>query len=116
LVVDDNYELASIIQEMLEAEGYEIMSAGDGRDGYLTYLLFRPDVVITDLQMPGENGLKLMERIRAHDPEVRTIYMSGDLSRFGSLLEKEKTSYRISLLEKPFSREKLMGLLGGFLD
>jgi DNA-binding NtrC family response regulator len=111
LIVDDNHEIASIIQRMLDAKGHETMSANNGRSGYFAYLLFRPDVVITDLQMPGGNGLELMKNIRMHDPEIRTIYMSGDLSRFWALLKEEKMRYQAGLLEKPFSEGELMSLL-----
>ena len=111
LIVDDNQELASAIQIMLEDEGYEVRLANDGQDGYGVFLEFKPDLVITDIQMPGENGLELMEHIRMHDPMVRTIYMSGDLISFWSPLEEEKKRYPVSLLEKPFSKVELMGLL-----
>jgi DNA-binding NtrC family response regulator len=111
LIVDDNQELASAIQIMLEDEGYEVRLANDGQDGYGVFLEFKPDLVITDIQMPGENGLELMEHIRMHDPMVRTIYMSGDLISFWSPLEEEKKRYPVSLLEKPFSKGELMGLL-----
>ena len=111
LIVDDNQELASAIQIMLEDEGYEVRLANDGQDGYGVFLEFKPHLVITDIQMPGENGLELMEHIRMHDPMVRTIYMSGDLISFWSPLEEEKKRYPVSLLEKPFSKVELMGLL-----
>jgi len=111
LVVDDNLDLASVIKWMLEDEGYEVRSAKDGQDGYSTYLLFHPDLVLTDIQMPGKNGLELMEFIRGINPTVRTIYMSGDLNRYWSPLEEEKKKYHVGVLEKPFSKEELMSLL-----
>ena len=111
LIVDDNQELALTLQFMLEDEGYEVRSAKDGQDGYWAYLEFKPDLVITDIQMPGENGLELMEHIRTLNPRVRTIYMSGDLNSYLSPLEEEKKRYPVSLLEKPFSKVELMGLL-----
>jgi YesN/AraC family two-component response regulator len=40
----------------------------------LTYLRFLPDLVITDIQMPGENGLELINHIREHNPLVKTVY------------------------------------------
>jgi CheY-like chemotaxis protein len=116
LIVDDNSLLASLIQVMLEDEGYETMSAGDGREGYLRYLFFMPEVVITDLQMPVTNGLELMKQIRRHNPRVKTIYMSGDLCPFGPLLKEEMTNYPVSILEKPFSMAELLDLLSGCVD
>jgi CheY-like chemotaxis protein len=111
LIVDDNQELAFTLQFMLEDEGYEVRLAKDGQDGYWAYLEFKPDLVITDIQMPGENGLELMEHIRTLNPRVRTIYMSGDIGSYLSPLEEEKKRYPVSLLEKPFSKVELMGLL-----
>jgi len=64
LIVDDNQGLAHILKMMLEEENYEVRLAQDGKDGYLAYLLFKPDLVITDIQMPERNGLKLMEIIK----------------------------------------------------
>lgn len=111
LVVDDNEDLASILQLTLEDAGYEVMLANNGREGYLIYLLFRPDLVITDIQMPEKNGLQLMEIIRVHNPKIRTIYMSGDLAGYWSSLEEEKKRYPVDFLEKPFSKVELMKLL-----
>lgn len=96
---------------MLEEENYDVRLARDGKDGYLAYLLFKPDVVITDIQMPERNGLELMEIIRMHNPDVKTIYISADLSRFWKVLEEEKTKHQVSFLEKPFSRSELLRLL-----
>ena len=108
LIVDDSQDLAFTLQVMLEAEGFEVMSANDGREGYLAYLDFKPDLVITDIQMPGETGLELVGHIRRLNPMVRTIYMSGNLGSFHSPLEEEKKIYPVSLLAKPFSRVQLL--------
>ena len=111
LVVDDNELLGSLLQVMLENEGNEVRSAQDGIDGYLTYILFQPDIVITDIQMPRENGLELMKHIRTHNPTARAIYMSGNLEEYWLPLEEEKKRYPISFIEKPFSKDELMTLV-----
>jgi CheY-like chemotaxis protein len=107
LIVDDNRLLADTIQEVLEDEGLEVMSAKDGVDGYSAYLLFKPDIVITDIQMPRKNGLEMMAHIRTHEPMIRTIYMSGDIDPYRPFLREEKKKYRVSFFEKPFSLELL---------
>ncbi len=111
LVVDDGERLTFLVRKILEAEGHRVWTAKDGRDGYLTYLIFRPDVIIADIQMPKKNGLEMMKEIRGHNPNVRTIYIGGELSRFRSLLEEEKKRYGVRLLQKPFSRDELIRLL-----
>jgi len=111
LIVEDNEDLASLLKWMLENEGYEVRAAKDGQDGYSAYLLFSPDLVLTDIQMPEKNGLELIKEIRCHNPAVRTIYMSGDLSQYWSPLQEEKEKYHVGVLEKPFSKKELMLLL-----
>ncbi len=114
LIVDDNQGLAHILKMMLDEEKHEVRLARDGKDGYLNYLLCKPDLIITDIQMPEKNGLKLMEIIRKDNPEIKTIYVSADLSRFLPLLEEEKRRYPVSYLQKPFSKSELMRLLSLF--
>ena len=82
LVVDDNKDLADFIQSVLEGEGMEVMSANDGIDGYADYLSFKPDLVITDIQMPGGTGFEMMRHIRTHKPMIKTVYMSGDIDAY----------------------------------
>ena len=100
--------LAFIVRQILEVDGHKVMWAGDGAAGYGTYLLFRPDLIITDIEMPEEDGLEMMAHVRAHNPGIGTIYMSAELDRFRSRLEEEKRKYQVSLLQKPFSRMELM--------
>ena len=116
LLVDDNQNLAFLLQMMLMDEGYEVELARDGGDGYSAYFDFTPDLVITDIQMPVRNGLELIKHIRLHNPQVKTIYMSGDLRSFWSRLEEEKARYQASFLEKPFSRSELLRLLSQFFN
>ncbi|MBI4522724.1 MAG: response regulator [Deltaproteobacteria bacterium] len=115
LVVDDNKGLGLIVQMILELEGYDVRLARDGEEGYGTYLDFRPDLVITDIEMPGKNGFELMREIKTHNPNISTIYMSADSGLFWSLPKEDQEAYRVSCLEKPFSREILMGLVSKHL-
>ena len=114
LIVDDNEALAFVLQRILEGEDHETRTARDGEDGYLAYLHFRPDLVITDIQMPRKDGFQLMKDIRIHNPKIETIYMTGGgLSEFRSQLEEEKTRRQASFLKKPFSKVELMSCFLG---
>ena len=113
LVVDDNRLLAATIQEVLEDDGIEVMSANDGVDGYSAYLSFKPDVVITDIQMPRRSGVEMMHRIRNHNPMIKTVYMSGNMSSIRSFLTDEEKRYPVSFFEKPFSLESLKCVVKG---
>ena len=112
LIVDNDEEPGALIKAMIEKDGYyRVNTARDGQEGYLAYLHFRPNIIITDIEMPRKNGIEMVRAIRAHDPEIRIIYMSGALDRFWPLLEKEKNEYQARFLKKPFSRSELARLL-----
>ncbi|MGH7847580.1 MAG: response regulator transcription factor [Candidatus Binatia bacterium] len=107
LVVEDDSSLATIIQIALEENGYQVRTARDGNEGYLTFLLFRPDVVVTDICMPFKDGFELMAQIHAHHPQVKTIYLTAQADQYRTRLEKENRDYSVRVLEKPFSRAEL---------
>lgn len=111
LVVDDNKATARIIQQVITSKDHGVMTAGDGLEGYNAYLDFRPDLVITDIEMPGKNGFELVKAIRAHNPKIRTVYMSGHLERFHSLIREEKMRYHTLTLGKPFSLDELLKIV-----
>jgi CheY-like chemotaxis protein len=108
LIVDDNRSVASVVKSMLELESHEVRLALNGPDGYVAYIQFRPDLVITDIQMPGENGFELINHIRTLDPSVKAIYMSANLNQFYSLLLEEKNKFPMQVLEKPFTMGELI--------
>lgn len=64
LIIDDEPEVAQLLQECLEAEGYEVLTAGDGREGLRQFFEHRPDLVVLDVLMPEMDGLELCRRIR----------------------------------------------------
>lgn len=112
LLVEDDENLSFILQERLTSEGYEIRIAKDAAEGYSIYLRFRPDLVISDLQLPGENGVELVSRIRkVTNFNVRTIYMSANLDWLESEIEQEKDRPEVNVLAKPFSTGELMELI-----
>ena len=111
LIIDDDVAIALFIQKVLEIEGYRVTMAGDSNDGYLAYLDCNPDLVISDIQMPGKNGFELMKDIRMHHPKMKTIYMSGAITQFQSLLNEEKRRYHVDFLPKPFATNDLISLV-----
>jgi len=111
LVVDDDDNLSFLIGERLGNEGYEVRSAESAAEGYLTYLRFRPDLVLTDVSMGEATGIELVERIRIHEPEIATIYMTGDPDRYRSELAVENAVHHSPVLRKPFSENKLLDLI-----
>jgi DNA-binding response OmpR family regulator len=111
LIVDDNETLTGLLKEVLETEGdYKVKTAENGEAGYKAFLNFRPDVILTDIEMPIKNGLDMVKDIRTHDPEIKTIYMSGDLRRYKTRLEVEKSSHHADMVNKPLCFSKVLDL------
>lgn len=111
LIVDDDEALTDLIKEIIEGIGiYRVKTAANGAEGYEAFFHFEPDIILTDIQMPVKNGLEMVSDVRNHDPGIKTIYMTGDMIQFRTRLEEEKTKYKASLIEKPFSCSKLIGL------
>lgn len=72
LVVDDEADTQTTLQVMLSLEGYEVITASNGAEGLQRVSEKRPDLVISDMTMPGLDGLEMCRRLR-HDPETRDI-------------------------------------------
>ncbi|MGH7872025.1 MAG: response regulator [Candidatus Binatia bacterium] len=108
LVVDDDVNLSFLLQQRLESEGYEARSENSVPAGYLTSQSFKPDLVLTDINMGDQTGFDLMRRIRNHNPRIKTIYMTGDPIRYRSVLEQEHKQHHAMCLSKPFSEHKLL--------
>ena len=65
LIVDDDQKISALLSELLEAEGYEILSATDGARALELVSPFAPDVVISDVVMPVLNGIELCRELEA---------------------------------------------------
>ncbi|MBE9061870.1 response regulator [cf. Phormidesmis sp. LEGE 11477] len=64
LVVDDNPDLRAYVSSVLKRQGYQVQTAEQGAAGLEMAMAHKPDLIITDLMMPGVNGLEMIERIR----------------------------------------------------
>ena len=108
LIVDDDEGLAQILALILRQEGFETRTAGNGLQGSAAYIREPAQWVVTDIQMPQLDGLKMMKFIRAVNPEVKTIYMSGEVDRYQEALDHEATEFAARILAKPFTKNSLL--------
>jgi two-component system, NtrC family, response regulator HydG len=82
LVVDDEPNARQGLQKLLRHEGYEVRIDADGAAALRTASEFVPDVVVTDLRMPGMDGMELLKRLREQDRDIPVIVATafGDIS------------------------------------
>lgn len=77
LIVDDDAGMRLLLTRILTAAGHDVQEASDGAVALETYASQPSDVVITDLVMPGKEGLETIRELRRRDADVRIIAMSG---------------------------------------
>jgi len=78
LVVDDEPLIRKTARQILESEGYEVLTAADGLDGLNSLSKSLPDVIISDLNMPRMSGFEFLAIIRQRFPHIATIAVSGE--------------------------------------
>jgi two-component system, cell cycle sensor histidine kinase and response regulator CckA len=107
LLVDDEAHVSSILAEVLTENGYRVLTTASGEQA-LSLLAQRGstiDLVITDLKMPGMNGVELARRIRSAHPELKVVLISGHVDES---MEQERSGGAVSaFLPKPFTSQVL---------
>jgi DNA-binding response OmpR family regulator len=72
LVIEDDDVMRELMQMTLEQNGYEVVTAADGVRGYDAALFLKPDLIITDIRMPGADGIHVVRRVRDTDSLSKT--------------------------------------------
>ncbi len=114
LIAEDEAELREYLQEYLQIFFKKVYIAKCGEEGYTQYLDKRPDIILSDINMPNLDGLSMIKRIRESDKETDIIIMSAHS-------EQEKLLQAIELglvtyLIKPINSQKLKETLLDIVD
>ena len=80
LIVDDNKCIRDIVSKILSGMGYEVAEAGDGKEGLGLFLHSPFNLVITDLSIPGVDGISLALSVKENSPQTPVILMTGNTS------------------------------------
>ena len=107
LIIDDDVAVRTTVRHLLERAGYQIIEAGDGREG--SRMLDGVDLVITDLLMPEVDGVDLLGMIRRDGRTVPVIAMSGGGKVDSkSYLDVAKALGAFATIAKPFDLEHFL--------
>ncbi|MEE9251222.1 MAG: response regulator [Alphaproteobacteria bacterium] len=114
LVVDDEADIRAELAEYLETKGYRVEVASDGREAFDRFEAAPADVVLTDIKMPRGDGFELIRRLRAIDPDVPIIVMTGRFSQTDRARAKELGA--TIMIEKPIMLRRLTQFLKRWFD
>jgi CheY-like chemotaxis protein len=106
LVVDDDRDACELFVLVLEEAGYTVDSADSGFQALSMVSSGHPDLVLTDLQMPGMSGLELIRRIRSFDPSVPVVLTTGLETH--DLCTGARAYGAEACLEKPVNLDELL--------
>ncbi len=114
LVVDDEPNARSALAELLRDEGYAVEVAADGFKALPKLEEFAPDLLLTDLRMPGLNGIELLHKARALDPEIAAVVMTahGEVETAVAAMREGAADY----LNKPLVFDELKIVLDRALE
>lgn len=117
LIVEDFDTLRQLLSDVIGFAGYEIESATSGLEAIESLQQTDFKLVVTDLIMPECDGIKLTEWIRAHQPDLKVIAISGGKASIpGVYLQAAKAAGADVTLEKPFSNAQLLDAIKQLLD
>ncbi len=111
LVVDDEIHIVHVVAIKLRNNGYEVVTADNGAQAFELACSEKPDVLVTDLQMPVMTGLELVEKLRDNEvtKDVPVIMLTA---RSFAVSDEQQQQLRLSgCLSKPFSPKELLATI-----
>jgi CheY-like chemotaxis protein len=108
LVIEDDATFRELLCLMLQSAGYETLEAQDGTKGVARFAGERPDIVITDLVMPEQEGIETIQQIREIDARLPIIAISGMWGGEFEPLDDAKLMGASVALQKPIARTTLL--------
>ena len=109
LLIDDDDSLRRVTEYSLHSAGFQVLSAADGKQGLASFRSDSPQVVITDIQMPGLSGYDVLQQIKSERPETIVIVVTAYSSVEKAVDAMKQGAY--DYLTKPFSRDELVILV-----
>lgn len=111
MVIDDEPDITNIVQEFLEAAGYEVVCLNSTQYWFEQFQAFQPDMILLDISMPGEDGYAVCSQLKA-DPstaDVPVVFLTGKDKD-----EDQGRSFKSGaemFIKKPFSGDRLLGIV-----
>lgn len=113
LIIEDEAAVANLLCEGLRSCGYEAEAADGGDRGLTSFMTGQHDVVVTDVFMPGREGLEVLMEVKRASPEAKVVAISGGGHMFqaGPVLSMAKKLGADAVLNKPFRLQQLVDVI-----
>jgi CheY-like chemotaxis protein/anti-sigma regulatory factor (Ser/Thr protein kinase) len=111
LVIDDKWENRSVLTQLLTPLGFKVAEAGDGQTGVTIARQLKPDLILTDLVMPGQDGLETTRQLRAIPALAKVPIIAVSASVFDSFQQQSLAAGCNAFLPNPIRLEPLLELL-----
>jgi two-component system response regulator HydG len=108
LLVDDEMGILDSLGILFKGEGYVVIAAKGGREALDILSETKPDLVVTDIRMPGTTGLEVLAKAREVDPELPVILMTAQASLQSAVRAVNEGAYYY--LQKPFANDELLAI------
>jgi DNA-binding NtrC family response regulator len=108
LVVDDEVLIANSLAAILEGKGFATLIAYNAESAMEIASVSPPDLLLTDVVMPGENGIQLAVKVQSLAPDCRVLLLSGQASTSDLLAQSGVVTERFTLLGKPIPPRELL--------
>ncbi|HEY2974600.1 MAG TPA: ATP-binding protein [Pyrinomonadaceae bacterium] len=116
LLVEDDTGVRRMAEEVLVADGYQVLVAENGRDALelCAHHQGKIDLLLTDVVMPGISAAELVQKCVAENPEMRVVYMSGYTDE--TVVRRGILEKNVEFLQKPFGPDELTRKVGATLE
>jgi two-component system response regulator HydG len=108
LVIDDERSILNTLEILFRGEGFEVVTHTEGARPLEEWEDIRPDLVLTDIRMPGLSGMDVLAAVREKDPEVPVILMTAQASLQSAIEAVNRGAFYY--LQKPFTNDDLLVL------
>ncbi len=115
LVVDDESAIADTVTEILSRSGYAAIATYDGSEALEAALITPPELLLTDVDLPGMSGIELAIKIRRIFPDCKILLFSGHASTMGLMASAREAGHHFSLLSKPIHPKELLARVAASL-
>jgi len=114
LVIDDDATARRTLERFLIREGFTVSTAANANEGLLAVQVDQPDIVLSDIYMPGISGLELQAKVHAFAPHINILLMTGQDDMPTTVLAMQQGAY--DYLTKPIDLERLKKILERLIE